>query len=60
MSTPYSQAKEALWTHLDREHGLTLLDSEVDEIVRLACAVRDAEVDAKVAEAVSNLEGLSD
>ena len=60
MSTPYSKAKEALWAHLDQEHGLTLLDSEVDQIVRLACAVRDAEVDAKVAEVVANPGGLSD
>lgn len=44
MSTPYSKAKEALWNHMDQEHDLPLLDSEINEIVRLACAVRDAEM----------------
>ena len=39
MPPPDSQ-RYKLWSHLQHEHGLTLLESELDEIIRLAVIIR--------------------
>lgn len=38
----YGQARQKLWDHLEVEHGLLVLDSELDEIIDLAVAVNEA------------------
>lgn len=41
MST-YSDARYALWLHLSDTHSLRLMESELDEVIRLAVAVEEA------------------
>ena len=38
----YSRARYALWEHLSDNHSLHCLESELDEIIRLALAVGEA------------------
>lgn len=41
---PQDAARFDLWQHLHREHGLTLLEGELDEIVRLVDQMNAAKV----------------
>ena len=41
--TPYSKARVALWCYLQNEFEVVALESELDKIVMLASAIREAE-----------------
>ena len=49
-----------LWSYLHQNHGLTLLQSELDDIVREASKLLDSDLQRQLAEARKQIEDLTD
>lgn len=50
----YSDARYALWLHLSDNHGCHSLESELDEVIRLAVAVDKSRKDEQLTEESPN------